>query len=141
MRLMSQQTRPASSYIWQHAAWPKLTFDALALAQDMQAHDSATHAALVRVFGMARQMLQTRTACHDGFNQAQRLHGVRLDAAAIDVHLGCSGLCRLSHKAAWPARRDLMGPLAKGLLGVKGVGKAMRYAVNVPDGHPPALKP
>jgi Fic family protein len=57
----------------------------MALAQDMQAHDPATHVALVRVFGMARQMLQTRTAYYDGLNQAQRLHGVRPDAAAIDV--------------------------------------------------------
>lgn len=33
MRLMPQQTPPpAPRYIWQHAAWPRLAFDALALA-------------------------------------------------------------------------------------------------------------
>ena len=57
----------------------------MALAQDMQALDRATDVALVRVFGMARQMLQTRTAYYDGLNQAQRLHGVRPNDAAIDV--------------------------------------------------------
>lgn len=38
MRLMPKPTPPptalAPSYIWQHTAWPKLTFDALALALD-----------------------------------------------------------------------------------------------------------
>lgn len=57
----------------------------MALAQDMQAHDPAKNAVLVHVFGMARQMLQTRTAYYDALNQVQRLHGLKLDAVTIDV--------------------------------------------------------
>ena len=177
----------------------------MALAQDMQAHDPATHAALVRVFGMAGQMLQTRTAYYDRLNQAQRLHGLKLDAAAIDVTSwvlwfvqaftqGCmtcqavvrqatekavfrvkAGQCGLNarqHKvlerlldaghtalgggflggmtnekhakitgtSKATATRDLTDLLAKGLLRVEGIGKATRYAVNVPGWHQPAIK-
>ena len=57
----------------------------MALAQDLQTHDPGASAALVRVFGMARQMLQTRAAYYEELNQAQRLRGVAPDAAVIDV--------------------------------------------------------
>jgi len=39
------------------------------------------------------------------------------------------------------ATRDLSDLLAKGLLCVEGVGKATRYAVNLPGWEQPALKP
>ena len=178
----------------------------MALAQDMQAHDPTTHAALVRVFGMAGQMLKTRTAYYDELNQAQRLHGLKPDAAAIDMTpwvqwfvqaftQGCmacqavvrqatekavfrmkAGQCGLNarqHKvlerlldaghvalgggflggmtnekyakitgtSKATATRDLTDLLAKGLLRVEGVGKATRYAVNVPGWHQPEIKP
>lgn len=178
----------------------------MALAQDMQAHDPATNAALVRVFGMARQMLQTRAAYYDGLNQAQRLHGLKPDDSAIDVTpwvqwfvqaftQGCiacqavvrqatekavfrmkAGQCGLNarqHKvlerlldaghaalgggflggmtnekyakitgtSKATATRDLTDLLAKDLLRVEGVGKATRYAVNVPGWHQPEIKP
>ena len=38
------------------------------------------------------------------------------------------------------ATRDLMDLLAKGLLRVEGIGKATRYAANVPGWHQPAIK-
>ena len=39
------------------------------------------------------------------------------------------------------ATRDLTDLLAKDLLRVEGVGKATRYAVNVPGWHQPEIKP
>jgi len=39
------------------------------------------------------------------------------------------------------ASRDLADLLAKGLLRVEGVGKATRYAVNVPGWEQPTIKP
>ncbi|MFZ3220156.1 MAG: hypothetical protein WA174_08980 [Rhodoferax sp.] len=39
------------------------------------------------------------------------------------------------------ATRDLADLLANGLLRVEGVGKATRYAVNVPGWEQPVLKP
>ena len=174
----------------------------MALAQDLQTHDPGASAALVRVFGMARQMLQTRAAYYEGLNQAQRLHGVAPDAAVIDVTpwvqwfvqaftqgcIGCQAVVRqAAEKAAFrvqaaqydlnarqrkvlerllaaghtelgggflggmtrdkyakisgtttvTATRDLSDLLAKGLLRVEGVGKATRYAVNVPGWQQP----
>ena len=40
---------------------------------------------LVRVFGMARQMLKTRAAHYDALNHAQRLCGIAMDAPTIDA--------------------------------------------------------
>lgn len=174
----------------------------MALAQDMQTHDPGASAALVRVFGMARQMLQTRAAYYEGLNHAQRLRGVAPDAAVIDVTpwvqwfvqaftqgcMACQAVVRqAAEKAAFrlqaaqcdlnlrqrkvlerllaaghtelgggfsggmtrdkyakitgtttvTATRDLSDLLAKGLLRVEGVGKATRYAVNVPGWKQP----
>lgn len=175
----------------------------MALAQDMQVHDSGASPALVRVFGMARQMLQTRKTYYEGLNQAQRLRGAGPDDAAIDVTpwvqwfvqaftqgcMACQAVVRqATEKAAFrlhaaqrdintrqhkvlerlldaghteldggflggmtnekyakitgtskaTATRDLSDLLAKGLLRVEGVGKATRYAVNVPGWKQPA---
>ena len=57
----------------------------MALAQDMHAQDGLASPALVRVFGLAHQMLKTRAAYYDALNQAQRLRGVTPDVAEIDV--------------------------------------------------------
>ena len=57
----------------------------LALAQDMQAHGPQTNPALVRVYGMVRQMLKTRGDYYNELNHAQRLRNIATDAAAIDV--------------------------------------------------------
>lgn len=57
----------------------------MALAQDMHAQDPQASPALVRVYGLAHQMLKTRTAYYDGLNNAQRLRGVAPDAKTIDV--------------------------------------------------------
>jgi Fic family protein len=48
---------------------------------------------------------------------------------------------RITGTSKATATRDLTDLLAKGLLRVEGVGKATRYAVNVPGWHQPALKP
>ena len=57
----------------------------MALAQDMHAQDALVNPALVRVYGMARQMLKTRAAYYDALNHAQRLRGVAPETNAIDA--------------------------------------------------------
>jgi Fic family protein len=57
----------------------------MALAQDMYAQDPGANPTLVRVFGLARQMHQTRSAYYDALNNAQRLRGVSPDAQSIDA--------------------------------------------------------
>lgn len=57
----------------------------MALAQDMHAQDAQASPALVRVYGMAHQMLKTRGAYYDALNHAQRLRGIAVGASAIDV--------------------------------------------------------
>ena len=178
----------------------------LALAQDMQARDPQANPALVRVYGMARQMLKTRGDYYDELNHAQRLRNIEIDAAAIDVSpwvqwfvqaftRACVASQAVVHHAAQNAQfrlraaqrninprqtkvlerllqagdlqigggflggmtnekyikmtgaskatatRDLADLLAKDLLRVEGVGKATRYAVNVPGWEQPVLKP
>jgi hypothetical protein len=46
-----------------------------------------------------------------------------------------------AQRPARTATRDLADLAANGLLRVEGVGKATRYAVNVPGWEQPALKP
>ena len=57
----------------------------MALAQDMHTRDPNADGALVRVFGMARQMLKTRAAYYDGLNTAQRIQQPAPQGDAIDV--------------------------------------------------------
>ena len=57
----------------------------MALAQDMHAQDALANPALVRVYGMARQMLKTRAAYYDALNYAQRLRGIAPEASAINA--------------------------------------------------------
>ncbi|MES2877666.1 MAG: Fic family protein [Pseudomonadota bacterium] len=57
----------------------------MALAQDMHARDPHASGALVRVFGMARQMLKTRAAYYDGLNTSQRIKQPNPQQEAIDV--------------------------------------------------------
>jgi Fic family protein len=174
----------------------------MALAQDMRAHDAQASPALVRVFGMARQMLKTRTAYYDALNNAQRLRGIAPEATTIDatpwvrwfvqafvqacaasqvvvmdatekaqfrvraaqchvnqrqikvldrlleaghVHSGGGFLggmtsekyAKITRTSKATATRDLADLLANGLLYVEGVGKATRYAVNVPGWQQP----
>ena len=169
----------------------------MALAQDMQAQPLSAAVAQMRVFGMARRMLKTRSAYYDALNLAQRKPVLMADGSGIDTRawvqwfvqafaLGCAtssvvvrqavdkvafrlqaAQCALNLRqlkvlnglleagntelgggflggmstdkyakitgASKPtATRDLTDLLAKGLLQVQGVGKATRYAVNVP---------
>ena len=178
----------------------------MALAQDMHAQDPQANPALVRVYGMARQMLKTRAAYYDALNHAQRLRGIAIDATVIDVtpwvlwfvqaftracmssqsvvrdatdkahfrlraaqcqtnerqrkvlerlleagHVGSGGgflggmtnekYAKITGTSKATATRDLADLLAHGLLRVEGVGKATRYAVNVPGWQQPALAP
>jgi Fic family protein len=177
----------------------------MALAQDMTAQDPQANPALVRVYGMARQMLKTRAAYYDALNQAQRLRGIAPEASRIDAtpwvhwfvqaftsacvasqavvmdatekaqfrmraaqchinprqskvlerlldagHTGSGGgflggmtnekYARITGCSKATATRDLADLLANGLLRVEGVGKATRYAVNVPGWEQPAAK-
>jgi Fic family protein len=57
----------------------------MALAQDMHAQDPEASPSLVRVYGLAHQMLKTRAAYYDALNDAQCLRGVPPDADTIDV--------------------------------------------------------
>lgn len=57
----------------------------MALAQDMQAHDPGASPALVRVYGLAHQMLKTRTSYYDALNHTQRLRGIAPEATTIDA--------------------------------------------------------
>ncbi|OGB29213.1 MAG: cell filamentation protein Fic [Burkholderiales bacterium RIFCSPLOWO2_12_FULL_61_40] len=176
----------------------------MALAQDLYARDPDASGSLVRVFGMARQMLKTRAAYYDGLNMAQRIQQPGPQGGAIDVTpwvrwfveaftQGCitcqcvvkqaldksafrlqaaqGGLNARQHKvlerlleagsmelgggflggmtsdkyakitsaSKATATRDLTDLLAKGLLRVEGVGKATRYAVNVPGWSQPVV--
>ncbi len=178
----------------------------MALAQDMHAQDPQTNPALVRVYGMARQMLKTRAAYYDALNYAQRLRGIAPDASAIDAtpwvrwfvqaftqacrasqtvvrdatdkahfrlraaqchinprqskvlerlleagHVDAGGgflggmttekYAKITSTSKATASRDLADLLAYGLLRVEGVGKATRYAVNVPGWTQPAVTP
>ncbi len=178
----------------------------MALAQDMHAQDAQASAALVRVYGVAHQMLTTRATYYDALNHAQRLRGIAPDAVALDVthwvqwfvqaftracvasqavvldatdkahlrlraaqchinprqskvlerlleagHVGSGGgflgsmtsekYAKITGVSKATATRDLADLLAHGLLRVEGVGKATRYAVNVPGWEQPVLKP
>jgi Fic family protein len=178
----------------------------MALAQDMHAQDPQANPALVRVYGMARQMLKTRAAYYDALNHAQRLRGIAPEASVIDAtpwvlwfvqaftracmtsqavvrdatdkahfrlraaqcqtnerqrkvlerlleagHVGSGGgflggmttdkYAKISGTSKATATRDLADLLAHGLLRVEGVGKATRYAVNVPGWEQPVLRP
>ncbi len=169
----------------------------MALAQDMHAQDPQANPALVRVYGLAHQMLKTRAAYYDALNHAQRLRGIDPEASSIDVtpwvqwfvqaftlactssqavvrdatdkahfrlraaqcqtnerqrkvlerlleagHVGSGGgflggmttdkYAKMTGTSKATATRDLADLLAQGLLRVQGVGKATRYAVNVP---------
>ncbi len=175
----------------------------MALAQDMHAQDPQASPALVRVYGLAHQMLKTRAAYYDALNYAQRLRNVASDATTIDVtpwvqwfvqtftyaciasqtvvhsatekaqfrlraaqchinqrqrkvlerlleagHVGSGGgflggmtnekYAKITGASKATASRDLADLLAKDLLRVEGVGKATRYAVNVPHWEQPA---
>ena len=177
----------------------------MALAQDMHAQDAQASPALVRVYGMARQMLKTRGAYYDALNHAQRLRGIAPEASEIDAtpwvqwfvqafaraciasqavvmdatekaqfrlraaqchvnerqskvlerlleagHVGSGGgflggmtnekYAKITGTSKATATRDLADLLAHGLLRVEGVGKATRYAVNVPGWEQPVLK-
>jgi Fic family protein len=177
----------------------------MALAQDMHAQDAQASPALVRVYGLAHQMLKARAAYYDALNQAQRLRGLSPEAGHIDAtpwvqwfvqaftqacvasqavvrdatdkahlrlraaqchinprqskvlerlleagHVGSGGgflggmtsekYAKISGISKATATRDLADLLAHGLLRVEGVGKATRYAVNVPGWEQPALK-
>ena len=169
----------------------------MALAQDMHAQDAQADPALVRVYGMAHQMLKSRAAYYDALNYAQRLRGIAPEASAIDAtpwvlwfvqtftraciasqavvrdaadkalfrlraaqcqtnerqrkvlerlleagHVGSGGgflggmssdkYAKITNISKATATRDLADLLANGLIRVDGVGKATRYAVNVP---------
>lgn len=169
----------------------------MALAQDMHAQDALANPALVRVYGMAHQMLKSRAAYYDALNYAQRLRGIAPEASAIDAtpwvlwfvqtftraciasqavardaadkaqfrlraaqcqtnerqrkvlerlleagHVGSGGgflggmssdkYAKITNISKATATRDLADLLANGLIRVEGVGKATRYAVNVP---------
>lgn len=186
--------------------------DDMALAQDMHAQDPQADPALVRVYGMARQMLKTRAAYYDALNAAQRLRGMAPEATTLDATLdvtpwvqwfvqtftracvasqavvldatekvqfrlraaqcqtnprqnkvlerlleaghvrsGSGGggflggmtnekYAKITGVSKATATRDLTDLLAKGLLRVEGVGKATRYAVNIPGWEQPASK-
>ena len=176
----------------------------MALAQDMHAQDPHTSPVLVRVYGLAHQMLKTRAAYYDALNYAQRLRGVAPEAAAIDAtpwvqwfvqaftraciasqavvrdatdkahfrlraaqchinlrqskvlerlleagHAGSGGgflggmtnekYAKITDTSKATSTRDLADLLAHGLLRVEGVGKATRYAVNVPGWEQPKV--
>ncbi|WP_293635711.1 hypothetical protein [Polaromonas sp.] len=70
-----------------------------------------------------------------------------LDAGQVALGGGFLGgmtnekYARITGTSKATATRDLTDLLVKGLLRVEGVGKATRYAVNVPGWHQPALKP
>ena len=180
----------------------------MALAQDMHALDTKgpqANPALVRVYGLARQMLKTRAAYYDALNHAQRLRGIAPEATAIDAtpwvqwfvqaftqacvasqavvvdatqkaqfrlraaqchinprqskvlerlleagHAGSGGgflggmtnekYAKITGTSKATATRDLAALAANGLLRVEGVGKATRYAVNVPGWEQPVFK-
>ena len=178
----------------------------MALAQDMHAQDPQANPALVRVYGLAHQMLKTRAAYYDALNHAQRLRDIAPKATSMDVtpwvqwfvqaftqaciasqavvmnatekaqfrlraaqchinprqrkvlerlleagHVRSGGgflggmtnekYAKITGTSKATATRDLADLLAHGLLRVEGVGKATRYAVNVPGWAQPALKP
>jgi Fic family protein len=178
----------------------------MALAQDMQAQAPQASPVLVRVYGLAHQMLKTRSAYYDALNTTQRLRGIAPDASAIDAtpwvqwfvqaftgaciasqavvrdatdkahfrlraaqchinrrqskvlerlleagHVGSGGgflggmtsekYAKITGTSKATATRDLADLLTHGLLRVEGMGKATRYAVNVPGWEQPTLQP
>ena len=177
----------------------------MALAQDMHAHDAQASPALVRVYGLAHQMLKTRAAYYDALNYAQRLRAIAPEAHSIDAtpwvrwfvhaftracitsqtvvrdatdkahfrlraaqcqtnerqrkvlerlleagHAGSGGgflggmttdkYAKITGTSKATATRDLVDLADKGLLRIEGVGKATRYAVNVPGWEQPTVK-
>lgn len=177
----------------------------MALAQDMHAHDAEASPALVRVYGLAHQMLKTRAAYYDALNHVQRLRGVAPESESIDAtpwvqwfvqafahaciasqtvvrdatdkaqfrlragqvqtnerqrkvlerlleagHVGSGGgflggmttdkYAKITGTSKATATRDLVDLADKGLLRIEGVGKATRYAVNVPGWEQRAAK-
>ena len=177
----------------------------MALAQDMRSQDAQASPALVRVYGMAHQMLKTRSAYYDALNHAQRLRGIAPESGTIDAtpwvlwfvqtftsacvasqavvrdardkgqfwlraaqcqtnerqrkvlerlleagHAGSGGgflggmttdkYAKITGTSKATATRDLADLIANGLLRVEGLGKATRYAVNVPGWEQPSVK-
>lgn len=175
----------------------------MALAQDLHANTQGMPTSVVRVFGMARQMLSERAAYYEALGQMQNVRGQGAEGKTIDVtpwvqwfvraftqacitsqatvrqavdksafrlqaahaelnarqhkvlgrlleagsaELGGGFLggmtadkyAKLTGASKATASRDLADLLAKGLLRVQGVGKATRYAINVPGWNPPA---
>ncbi len=62
------------------------------------------------------------------------LGGGFLGAMTNEKHAKITGTSKAT------ATRDLTDLLAKGLLRVEGIGKATRYAANMPGWHQPAIK-
>ena len=127
----------------------------MALAQDMHAQDPQASPVLVRVYGLVHQMLKTRATYYDALNHAQNLRGIAPTSTSIDATpwvqwfvqaftqacIAISTHAKITGTSKATATRDLTDLLANGLLRVEGVGKATRYAVNVPDWVQPELKP
>lgn len=174
----------------------------MALAQDMHAQDPKANPELVRVYGVAKQMLKSRSAYYDALNHAQRLRGIDPSADSLNVtpwvlwfvqaftraclasqawvgdatakahfwsraaqchinprqskllerlleagHVGTGGgfwgglsndkYAKITGASKATATRDLADLVAQGLLRVEGLGKATRYAVNVPGWKQP----
>jgi Fic family protein len=57
----------------------------MALAQDMHAQDAQASPVLVRVYGLAHQMLKTRATYCDALSHAQRLRDIAPEAISIDA--------------------------------------------------------
>ncbi len=57
----------------------------MALAQDMHAQDAQASPVLVRVYGLARQMLKSRATYYEALNHAQCQRGIAPEATSIDV--------------------------------------------------------
>jgi hypothetical protein len=134
------------------AALVHLWFESIHPFEDGNGHLGRALAdmALVRVYGMARQMLKTRAAYYDTLNHAQRLRGIASEATAIDT----------TPWVQWPGRpkgkRASLGgsePHAVGSVKalssmtnekyakITGTSKATRYAVNVPGWAQPVVRP
>jgi Fic family protein len=178
----------------------------MALAQDMHAQDAQASPVLVRVYGLAHQMLKTRATYYDALSHAQRLRDIAPKAISIDAtpwvqwfvqaftracitsqavvmdatekaqfrlraaqchinprqgkvlerlleagHVRSGGgflggmtsekYAKITATSKATSTRDLADLASNGLLRVEGVGKATRYAVNIPGWEQPVLKP
>ena len=159
--MLTRHTPQAPRYSRQHKAWPQLVFDAAALAPALD-QARLEQGKLLGLLGATRACVASQAVVHHAAQKAQyqlcaaqrninprqtKVLERLLQAGDLQIGGGFLGgmtnekYAKITGASKATATRDLADLFAKDLLRVEGVGKATRYAVNVPGWEQPVLKP